>query len=152
MAKKTNLPAGFASKTNYQSLVSVPTGQKLNAITEWNLGIQDLADTSDDNYERLPLNWTNDVIANQVLATGQRVEYNNVDYRCTTGYDVGAGKTFTVGNFQVINTGVELNNWYVNKNGDNANNGGDERDDVIVVQDELVYRVYRNEKRCSAPG
>lgn len=100
--RKTNLPAGFASKTNFQILSGVPAGQKLNATTEWNLGIQDLADSIDENYERLVLNWTNDIIADQVLALGQYIDFNDVVYRVTTPYDVSDPKTFTPANFQIV--------------------------------------------------
>ena len=134
MAKKTSLPAGFASKTNFQILSGVPAGQKLNATTEWNLGIQDLADSIDENYERLILNWTDDIIADQVLEEGQYIDKDNVIYRVTTGYDVGAGKTFTAGNFQVIHSGVEVNTWHVNKSGNDTTGDGSPQKPYLTIQ------------------
>ena len=142
MAKKTNLPSGFTSKTNYQSLASVPTGQKLNAISEWNLGIQDLADTSDENYERLILNWTNDIIVDQVLALGQYVDYNDVIYRVTTSYDVGDPKTFTSGNFQEI-IFVLIDGSGTTANGKAIDIGGDlaDQNTIIKKQDDRVFHI-----------
>ena len=138
MAKKiTNVPVSFYSKVNHQTLPGVDTNAKLNATTEWNSSIQDIVDTSDENYERLTLNWDTDVIANQVIALGQYVDFNDVSYRCTTSYDVGAGKTFTGANFQAIGTpgtAFDYKTWYVTSLAADDSGDGSESSPFKTVQ------------------
>lgn len=84
-ARKTTV----GSKSDFALRPSVPLGQKLPASE-----VNDIVAAINANYERLLLDWDIDVMDGQTVAAGQFV-YNNGDvWQVTTGYNVGAPKTF----------------------------------------------------------
>jgi hypothetical protein len=92
--------------------------------------VNEVKNTVNANYERLILEWSADVSANDTLALGQYIEYNDVLYRVTTSYDVGAGKTFTDANFKIVGPASKKYNWTW---ADGVDVGGTHLDFVITT-------------------
>lgn len=98
MAKKSTL----TGKTTYLARPLIPSNQQLTAAEF----VSDIVGAINENYDRLPLDWDDDIADNQVLPVHQRIRYSGIDYICITSYDVGSPKTFTIGNFELVNSGI----------------------------------------------
>lgn len=83
----------FADKTNFVDRSAIPTTQKLSGVET-----TQIKNAINANYNRLVLNWDNDIIADYQLVAGQYIDFGDVIYRIDTGYNVGDPKTWNAGN------------------------------------------------------
>ena len=118
MAGKINFPAGTTTKGNHKSEPLVIAANKLNAVNDWNPTMIEIKSKVDANFERLAVDWDTEINANDQIALLQRVRFADVDYICNNSYNVGAGKTFTIGNFDLVAPDVKggpaFKTWFVN--------------------------------------